>query len=572
MDLTCYLHPSWTPRLRPASSKREWMDATPESYAYRCLPLAIANAHGWEIGSPCAFRARWHGGVSPDAVELEIDADVDVANRPVSLFGSGTITFHVEGLFRTSPGWNLWVGGPPNAAKDGLAALNGVIETDWSPYTFTMNWRFTRVGEWVSFAEDEPFCFLFPVQRGVLEAIKPVVRPLSEAPELESAFSAWSASRDAFQEHVSRTRPTAPADKWQKLYYRGVQPDGRPGPADHEAKLRLPPFDKVPAPRCPVRHGGDGRPRPAALRLSAEARDPDLLAFHLSASRRARVTAALSGKADDARLIARRRWLARVAERQRAISPAQREIARLRDLPTAVFRDAFYVPGEPVIVEGVAADWPAVRDWSPAGLVAKVGSAEVTFQGDRETAADFELSKDRHTRTMPFDRFIERATGKDGNDVYITAYNNGANQRAFAPLLEDLRQLPYLDGPEGMLWVGPSGTFTPLHHDLTNNLLVQVTGTKRLHLLPPSETASLANRRHVFSDVHDIEDPERLALYPAAAEARRYVVDLRPGDALFIPVGWWHQVRSLSFSVTLTYTNFLWPNDAYADFPQDGSW
>ncbi|HWI84721.1 MAG TPA: DUF6065 family protein, partial [Sphingomonas sp.] len=55
-------------------------------------------------------------------------------------------------------------------------------------------------------------------------------------------YRAWITSRDAFQEHVRRTNPTAPADQWQKLYYRGVRPDGERGVPDHEAKLRLAPF------------------------------------------------------------------------------------------------------------------------------------------------------------------------------------------------------------------------------------------------------------------------------------------------------------------------------------------
>jgi hypothetical protein len=38
---------------------------------------------------------------------------------------------------------------------------------------------------------------------------------------------------------------------------------------------------------------------------------------------------------------------------------------------------------------------------------------------------------------------------------------------------------------------------------------------------------------------------------------------------LYVPVGWWHQVRSAEFSVTLTFTSFLWPNDASLGFPND---
>lgn len=597
MELTCYLHPSWAPRLRPAASKRDWMDATPERFAYRCLPLAIANAHGWEIGSPCGFRARWNGGKGAEAVELEIDTGASLAHRPVSLFGAGTITFHVEGIFRTPPGWNLWVGGPPNAAKHGLAPLSGVIETDWSPYTFTMNWRFTKKGEWVRFEEDEAFCFLFPVERGVLDRMEPVIRPLSDAPELDASFAGWSASRDAFQEHVRRTKPKAPADKWQKLYYRGVGPDSEAGAADHQTKLHVPPFARSDEPtRCPV--GIAKAPEPALApvnitRATSKAFgqpmvDADVMAHTLrnigfDAPRHAVARPVLPGlpatvpaplqqaapqPTSERRSASREAWQARVAERHRTLSSTPASVPRLRDVSADAFLDLFYAAGRPVLLEGLAAKWPATRQWSPEHLAERIGDAEITYQGGRQGAADFELAKDRHTRTMPFNSYMAGIMGGDGgNDAYITAYNSAPNQKAFGPLMDDLGRVAYLNGGGGMLWIGPGGTFTPLHHDLTNNLLVQVVGRKRLHLLPPSETGKLANTRHVFSDVHDIEDAGQLARYPAARTARHLIVDLEPGDALFIPVGWWHQVRSITFSVMLTYTDFIWPNDAYSDFP-----
>ncbi|MGE0180122.1 MAG: DUF6065 family protein [Sphingomonas sp.] len=277
MELICYTYPGWAPRIRPASPKREWMEGTPERFAYRCLPLAIANAHGWEILSPCGFEARWKGGQNPDAVEIRLDAGADPAHRPFSLFGQGTITFHVEGVFRTPEGWNLMVGGPPNGAKDGIAPLGGIIETDWSPYTFTMNWRFTRPNHWVRFEENEPICFFFPVQRGVLEMIEPRIAPMGEEPGLTEAFEAWSQSRDAFQKWVEETKPSAPADKWQKLYYRGVRPDGEPGPDDHDSKLRLPHFMQAdgtrmappePKPPCPAKASTPARASDEALSIA----------------------------------------------------------------------------------------------------------------------------------------------------------------------------------------------------------------------------------------------------------------------------------------------------------------
>ena len=48
MKLTVYPLSHMPPPIRAAPSKREWMDKTPDSFAYRCLPLSIANAHGWD--------------------------------------------------------------------------------------------------------------------------------------------------------------------------------------------------------------------------------------------------------------------------------------------------------------------------------------------------------------------------------------------------------------------------------------------------------------------------------------------------------------------------------------------
>lgn len=249
MDFICYRHPGWNPQIRPAESTRPWMDATPEAFAYRCLPLNIANAHGWEILSPCDFEACWTGGARVDDVLVRVGPDVPHDQRPVSLFGQGTITIHIQGLFRTPPGWNLWVGGSPNRAKEGIAPLTGVVETDWSPYTFTMNWQFTRRNHWVRFSTGEPICFVFPVPRDSLESFDPKFVAMESDPEVIGQFRAWSESRNAFQAKVAKDPPKTPADKWQKRYYRGIDMHDRVPAADHRSKLRLKSFvEGTPAP------------------------------------------------------------------------------------------------------------------------------------------------------------------------------------------------------------------------------------------------------------------------------------------------------------------------------------
>jgi hypothetical protein len=241
MKITFYkLHPDRQPLIRPAGRQREWMDKTPESYAYRCLPLNIANMHGWEILSPCSFVATWDGTPAPQGVSVQSAAPPHL--RPVGLFGSGVLTFHLGLLFRTEPGFNMMTTGPINAARDGVQALTGVIETDWAPYEFTMNWRFTRPNHAVYFQEGDPIAHVFPVRRGAVEDIEPEVKELADDPELYANYKRWSESRNAFSEQARIPGTQANKERWQKLYYRGLMPDGSAGCPAHQTKLRPPGF------------------------------------------------------------------------------------------------------------------------------------------------------------------------------------------------------------------------------------------------------------------------------------------------------------------------------------------
>jgi hypothetical protein len=67
------------------------------------------------------------------------------------------------------------------------------------------------------------------VERGLVQAAAARIAPIDEAPDLKTRFEAWSRSRDAFHASVAAHPPTAPADHWQKFYYRGVDADGTPG-------------------------------------------------------------------------------------------------------------------------------------------------------------------------------------------------------------------------------------------------------------------------------------------------------------------------------------------------------
>jgi hypothetical protein len=241
MKLTAYVMDGHQVDIRPAPVEREWMESTDQRYAYRCLPLNIANAHGWEILCPSGFSAIWDGEPGLDAVTIH--ADPDTTAMALSHFGHGILTFHIPCLFRTEPGYDLMAQGPINRPKDGIAPLSGIIETDWAPYTFTMNWIFTNPEVTVRFEQGEPFCHIFPVKRGQLAEIEPEMKQLSAEPELEQQFKIWNESRSQFNVDLRKPGSQAQAERWQKMYYRGLEPDGKNSPIDdHATRLRLRPF------------------------------------------------------------------------------------------------------------------------------------------------------------------------------------------------------------------------------------------------------------------------------------------------------------------------------------------
>jgi hypothetical protein len=177
------------PRIVPASADRMWMDLKTGGWANRCLPLRIANQAGWFILNDVDFEVTWTGTNSLDSVKLKYkDKESQFAQ---SMFGFGVLTWTIPYLFRTQPGFNLIARGPANSFKDGVAPLEGIIETDWLPYPFTMNWKITRPNKAITFERDEPICMLMPMRRNDIERFQPDIVNLTADPELERSYLAW---------------------------------------------------------------------------------------------------------------------------------------------------------------------------------------------------------------------------------------------------------------------------------------------------------------------------------------------------------------------------------------------
>ena len=226
--------------VQPAPTARQWMDDADYRHPYRCLPLVMANQAGWIIPCPLRFTARWNGGPRPQDLRIWFPRGKK-ETRIVSHFGNGVLTFKLPYLFRTPRGVNLWVKGAANWIKDGVQPLEGIVETDWSISTFTMNWKMTRPHHKIRFDQGEPICLIVPVSRKLAESLQPRRTPLAENPSLEEQFRTWSAGRNEFNQGLAQVDEEAVRRGWQKDYVLGLDMHGRQF-QPHQTRLHIKPF------------------------------------------------------------------------------------------------------------------------------------------------------------------------------------------------------------------------------------------------------------------------------------------------------------------------------------------
>jgi hypothetical protein len=113
------------------------------------------------------------------------------------------------------------------------------------------------------------------------------------------------------------------------------------------------------------------------------------------------------------------------------------------------------------------------------------------------------------------------------------------------------------------IWMGFPPTYTPLHKDPNPNLFLQLASSKVVRLFKPAIGAAIfrdvqeqirSQASAVFLGDEMMQGPERVALENAIwncpKDTEGYEVIVRPGDALFIPKGWWHSIKSIGADIT----------------------
>jgi hypothetical protein len=251
---------------------------------------------------------------------------------------------------------------------------------------------------------------------------------------------------------------------------------------------------------------------------------------------------------------------------------------------------------EPIIITGALEDWPArgERPWrSPDYLLSRTiggrrlvpietgrsyvddgwGQKIVTFKEfmDQYILLDLESSRLATGYLAQHDLFAQIPSLREDITIPDYCYTSPPPPHYTSPLAKKHSEIKQLDDPLLNAWFGPAGTISPLHTDPYHNILAQVVGRKYVRLYAPRESENLYARGiedggidmsntsaidvGVLAGWDGTEEEQREAHieFPHFDQAVFTDCILEEGECLYIPVGWWHYVRSLSVSFSVSF-------------------
>lgn len=244
-----------------------------------------------------------------------------------------------------------------------------------------------------------------------------------------------------------------------------------------------------------------------------------------------------------------------------------------RDVDRATFLEEIAPRRKPAVLRGFAADWPAKRagETSAESLCDYLrgfdgGKPVPLFFGPSSIKGHFWYREDMkglnyqnrlaQLRVL-FDGLMELRGMADPPAIYAGAIAIEDHLPGF----EKLNASPVPDpSAVARIWIGNSVSVST-HFDLSENIAVAIAGRRRFTFFPPEQVCNLYVGPFDFTfagppvSMVDLRNPD-LERFPRFAEAlgRAECAELEPGDAVYIPYMWWHQVESQGeFNVLVNY-------------------
>ena len=222
--------------------------------------------------------------------------------------------------------------------------------------------------------------------------------------------------------------------------------------------------------------------------------------------------------------------------------------------PQAFKRD-YIDTNTPLLMRKVTANWPAMKKWS-FEFFANLSLPKRVFLEMNNV-----LQGNGQYEVMEYGDYIRRMADADAVPPkgYLSVFRVFS---AFPQLMSDvdfsiLSQFKVKNTAKG--WIGPAGTVTGYHVDWGDNVLAQICGRKEVRLVAPNDTKFMYPSKRfdqgTMSSEMDVDNLDEQK-YPLFAQATEYRVIIQPGEMLFIPRGWWHHVRSLDKSISVSNISY----------------
>jgi hypothetical protein len=231
--------------------------------------------------------------------------------------------------------------------------------------------------------------------------------------------------------------------------------------------------------------------------------------------------------------------------------PRLRPVRRIPAPAIEDFERQVVKPFEPVVLEGLIADWPALRHWNIDAIMASYGDCawNVIARRDGRFAAGALYSYDN---PVPVREHLSRVLRFETEDYMNVPFE--ALPPELATMAPPLRYSHGASFLHRAVFIGSEINGAPFHFHLCQNVLAQISGRKRVLLFHPVQGTRLGwrgpfSKNPNFSPMDPFEPEPRYQ--PGYARASGFSIDLEPGDALYIPYGWWHATKTLTPSISL---------------------
>jgi hypothetical protein len=253
-------------------------------------------------------------------------------------------------------------------------------------------------------------------------------------------------------------------------------------------------------------------------------------------------------------------------------SPSE-QIADWRGVGLATFREQIVPKNQPAVLRGVVLQWPAVQrgSLSPQAMCTYLmglqqGGPVPLLTADPATQGRFFFRDDMQgfnfqRRPAPLGVALRMLLTHLDDTEPPAVFVESAPLPDCLPGFAHSNRLDLLDGSiVPRIWIG-NAVQVQTHYDLWNNIACVLAGRRRFTLFPPEQLPNLypgpmdITPAGVPISMVPLENPDfdRYPRFREALAAAR-VAELGPGDALYIPYGWWHHVQSLrSFNVLVNY-------------------